>query len=304
MMTDLNALSVFAKVAETSSFSEAARRLQMPLSTVSRRIAELENQLGVRLLERSTRLLRLTDIGSELYQHARASLQLRAAVDQAVSDQLGEVSGLLRLSAPPHIADAVLAPVMCAFQEAYPRVRVRAVIAERHLDHIADEVDLAFRVGPLKDSSLVARTLMRYRHRLVASPRYLGRAAPPSLPSDLARHRLLGFSPDARDCDWRFTHVSKADQETLTFAPALAMNDYAGLTAALLMDAGIGELPPMALSQLLAQGKLVEVLPEWRLAGCDLSLVHLGNRHIARPVSAFNEFATRMVPTLFPRLPG
>src|SRR5229473_5167642 len=114
-MTDLNSLVIFAQVVEANSFSEAARRLKMPTSTVSRRVAELEEQLGVRLIERSTRSLRLTDVGSEVLEHAQRSAELSDAVDNVVSSLVSNVSGVLRLSAPPSISDSLLAPLVGAF---------------------------------------------------------------------------------------------------------------------------------------------------------------------------------------------
>jgi DNA-binding transcriptional LysR family regulator len=156
---DLNALVVFAKVVEAKSFSEAARRLGMPVSTVSRRVAELEDQLGVRLLDRSTRNLRLTDLGSEVLEHAQRSAEASEAVQNIVSNRQSSVSGTLRLSAPPNISDTLLGPLVTAFQASYPNVRVQILIAERYIDHIADGVDIAFRLGALKDSSLVARKI-------------------------------------------------------------------------------------------------------------------------------------------------
>src|SRR5437762_7785470 len=130
MMSDLNALLIFAKVVEANSFSEAARRLKMPISIVSRRIADLEDQLGVRLLERSTRSLRLTDVGSEVLEHAQRCAELSGAVDDIVSSQLSNVSGTLRLSAPPSISDTLLAPLIGAFQQRYPNVSVQIFVTE------------------------------------------------------------------------------------------------------------------------------------------------------------------------------
>jgi DNA-binding transcriptional LysR family regulator len=114
-MIDLNSLAIFAKVVETRSFSEAAKRLNIPISTVSRRVAELEDQLGVGLLERSTRNLRLTDIGAEVFEHAQRSAEISEAVGSIVSNQSSTVAGVLRLSAPPSISDTLLVPLVTAF---------------------------------------------------------------------------------------------------------------------------------------------------------------------------------------------
>src|ERR1700760_1819947 len=140
-MMDLNSLVAFARVVEAGSFAEAARRMKMPTSTLSRRVAELENQLGVRLLDRSTRRLRLTDVGAELLEHAALGAQVSDAVLSIASNYGSTVSGRLRLSAPPSIADSFLAPLIIAFQARYPEVRVQVLIAERAVDHIADGVD-------------------------------------------------------------------------------------------------------------------------------------------------------------------
>ena len=128
-MTDLNSLALFAKVVEAGSFSEAARRLKMPISTVSRRIAELEDQLGVRLLERSTRNLRLTKLGAEVLEHAVRSAELNEAVESVVSNRLSDVSGTLKLSAPPSVSDTLLTPLVTAFQASYPTCRRKRLTA-------------------------------------------------------------------------------------------------------------------------------------------------------------------------------
>jgi DNA-binding transcriptional LysR family regulator len=303
MMTDLNSLLIFAKVVEARSLSEAARRLKMPISTVSRRIADLEDRLGVRLLERSTRRLRLTDVGTDVFEHALRTVELSEAVESIVSNTLSDVSGTLRLSAPPSISDTLLAPLVTAFQASYPNVRVHVLITDRIVDHIGEGVDLVFRVGPLKDSSLVSRKILTYRHRLLASPGYLTKFKPPEKPSDLLEHRLLAFSFWKPEASWTFFHINGTDQETLKFQPWLSMNDYAGLTPTLLAGGGIGDLPPVVQPGLLSDGRLVEIMPEWRFETFNLTLVHLGNRHIPRPVRIFKEFAAQMAPTLFPDLP-
>jgi DNA-binding transcriptional LysR family regulator len=301
-MTDLNSLMIFAKVVEAKSFSEAARRLRMPTSTVSRRVADLEDQLGVRLIERSTRSLRLTDVGSEVFEQAKHSSEISEAVDNIASNRLSTVSGELRLAAPPSISDSLLAPLVGAFQASYPDVRIQVFITDRIVDQIAEGVDLAFRVAPqLKDSSLVARKVLTYRHQLVASPAYLAGREPPQKPQELLHHRLLAFSFWKPANGWSFVNGKK--KETLTFHPYLSMNDYAGLAAALLAGAGIGDLPPLIQPELLRDGRLIEVMPEWHFTIFHLWLVHTGNRYITRPVRLFKEFALHMAPRLFPNLP-
>ena len=303
-MADLNALVIFAKVVESGSLSGAARRLGMPVSTVSRRIAEFEQALGVRLLERSTRNLALTNLGKEVYEHAVRSVELGEAVECVVSNHLSDMSGVLRLSAPPSISDTLLTPLAIEFQKTYPNVRFQILVTERYVEHIADGVDLVFRVGTLRDSSLVARRLLAYRHRLVATPAYLKRCGALRKPQDLLEHRLLAFSHWKPDSTWCFVHENGREKQTLTFQPFFAMSDFAGLASMLLAGSGIGELPPVVRPDLIREGKLVEAMPHWHLQTYDLSLVYLGNRHISKPCRLFKEFAVQMAPALFPDLPA
>ena len=300
-MPDLNALVVFAKVAEAGSFSEAARRLGMPISTVSRKIADLEEALGVRLLERSTRSLRLTDIGAEVLVQAQRGVEVGEAVDGIISNRSSEVSGFLRLSAPPSILDDFLAPIVGAFQVSYPGVRVHILAADRHVDHISEGVDLVFRVGPLKDSSLIARPVLRYRHQLVASPGYLNGREQPTHPQELLGHRLLAYAFWGKENKWTFRNGGS--QESISFQPHLAMNDYVGLVGSLLSGGGIGDLPPIVSPSLLKEGRLVEVMTGWRFRAVNLSMVHLDNRHLSRPVRVFKEFAIQIASSMFAGLP-
>lgn len=302
-MADLNSMVVFAKVVEAKSFSEAARRLKMPTSSVSRHVAELEDRLGIRLLERSTRRLRVTELGAEILEYAMRSVELSDAVENFVSNRLAEVAGTLRLSAPPNVTDTLLTPLICAFQQKYPNVHVHTLITDRHVDHIAEGIELAIRLGPLKDSSLIAQRMLTYRHQLVASPVYLSNRSPPMKPKDLHNHQLISFFYWSAQNSWTFFHKNGKDKETITFEPYLSMNDFHGLASVLVAGGGIGELPPVVQPNLVREGRLVEVMPDWRFRAYDLSLVHVGNRHISKPCRLFKELARQMAPTLFPSLP-
>jgi DNA-binding transcriptional LysR family regulator len=230
-------------------------------------------------------------------------MDISAAVDAIVADQQSDVTGLLRLSAPPSISDTLLAPLLGAFQTNCPRVQVRVLVTDRFVDHIDEQVDVAFRLRPLDDSALVARTVLSYRHQLVASPTYLATCRAPSRPKDLLAHRLLAFSHWQPRYGWQFMHVKGGEPETINFQPHFSMNDYTGLATALLAGGGIGDLPPIVQPALLQEGRLVEVMPEWRFRCFDLSLVHLGNRHMPRHVHAFKDFALQALPKMFPNLP-
>ena len=301
---DLNALTIFAKVAEAGSFSEAARRARMPVSTVSRRIAEVEAELGIRLIERSTRQLRLTEVGIEVLEQAQRAAEIGGMVGDIVARRMSSVSGLLRLSAPPSISDTLLEPLIRAFQLLHPEVRFEVFIANRVVDHVAEGIDIVFRIGALADSALVARRLLTYRHQLVASPAYLASRPAPARPGDLAGHRLLVFSHRRPANRWTFLRHDGGPSETVEFTPAIAMNDFAGLVPALEAGVGIGVLPPIVQPKLLQEGRLIEVMTDWRFRSVELSLVHLAAKHLPRTVRAFKEFAVEAVPKLFPSLPN
>jgi DNA-binding transcriptional LysR family regulator len=302
-MPDLNALFIFATVVEANSFSEAARRLNMPLSTVSRRVAELESDLGVQLIERSTRKLRLTDVGSEVFKQAQVSIELNDSVRDVVGDHLALVTGFLRVSAPPSISDSLLAPVIGEFQELYPRVQVQVFITDRFVDLLAEGIDVGFIVGPLQDPHLISHVILSYRHRVLASPKYLVEHGSPQTPEDLLGHRLLAFSFWHPENQWHFVSKDEKVKRSITFRPYLSMNDYAGIIPRIIAGAGIGEVPPVVQPGHLENGQLVEVLPDWKWPAFDLKLVHLGCRYVPRSVRAFIDVAERVTPALFPNLP-
>ena len=170
------------------------------------------------------------------------------------------------------------------FKHSILTVRVQVLIAERAVDHITDGVDLIFRIGQLRDSGLVGRKLLSYRHQLLASRDYLKKFPPIRHPQDLLRHRLLSFARWKPRDRWIFEHVDGSQKETLFFDPYLSMNDYAGLAPAIVAGAGVGELPPVVLPDLSRKDLLVEVMPKWRFRTFDLWLLHLSNKNLSQAV--------------------
>jgi DNA-binding transcriptional LysR family regulator len=225
-------------------------------------------------------------------------------VASLVNDLRGDVSGILRLAAPPSISDSLLAPLIRGFQERHPNARVQVFVTGRFVDLVEEGVDVAFFVQALpRDASLVSHRILRYRHRLVATPGYVATYGDPRNPDELLERRVFAFSFWNDWGDWNLTNVRTAESRTLKFRPALSMNDYVGLSQALLAGCGVGDLPPIVQPQLVAEGKLVEVMREWHFPIYDFMIAYLGNRNISRLVRTFADFAREYVPSLFPNLP-
>jgi DNA-binding transcriptional LysR family regulator len=302
MNTDMNSLVMFAHVIESKSFSRAAQRLRMPISTVSRRVSELEKQLGVRLIERSTRRLRLTQVGTEVFEHAQRSSNINDAVMNIASNHSTCVSGTLRVSVPRALLDSLLTPLMFRYHQLHPDVRVKVFVTDRAVNQVDEEIDLAFRVGPLENSNLIVRHLLSYRHRLVASPEYLKERSHPHCPQDLLTHRLVAYASWNEHSTWSFDRAAGGETESLNFQPHLSINDYSEMAFLLLSGAGIGELSPMAQPDLLRSGRLVEVMPQWRFLPVNLSIVHIGNQYVSRAARLFKELAAELIPAQVPKL--
>jgi DNA-binding transcriptional LysR family regulator len=215
MNTDLNSLVAFAHVVQSNSFSRAARRLGMPISTVSRRVSGLEKQLGVRLIERSTRRLRLTDVGSEVFEQAQKRSNIHDEVMSIASNHWTSISGTVRVSAPRTLVESILARVISRFHQQYPEVRVQVFVTDRTVNQIDEGIDLALRVDPLEDSGLVVRHIASYGHRLVTSAAYLNGRDKPGHPDDLHKHRLVAFSSWSSHNTWGFSRQA-AGKENLS----------------------------------------------------------------------------------------
>ena len=240
-LPDLNAMALFARVVEHGSFSEASRRSGVPVSTVSRKVSELERTLGLRLLERSTRALRTTEAGREYYESCRRGLEEFEDANANATHRRTEVSGTLRLAAPPSLSDILLVPLIQSFLQRHPKVSAKVLVTDRHLDMVEDEVDISLRAGRQAESSLIFRRLIRYQHILVSAPSYLASADRLDDPADLKNHRLLGFSKWFGDVSWKLSNGGVTRRVPLK--PWLAINDYAGVIRAAVSGMGVAEMP-------------------------------------------------------------
>ena len=277
---DLNAVRLFALAAEAGSISEGARRSGIPLATLSRQLRQLEDDLGLRLLERGPRGLALTAAGSQLISDAQPALALLAQAEQRLHHASG-VAGQLRISMPPHLE--ALWPLFRAFSRRYPAVTFDVFVTDRRVDLVADGIDVALRVGDRGTAGYVGRTLTRYRHRLVASPAFLT-AHPIATPEDLAQ------VPCA--C-WRGSgpRVWILGEKEVELQPVLVTNDYLHLLR--LAEAGdvLTEVPPFLAAPGFARGQLVEPLPEHPLPENAMRALVVERRSMAPVVRQFLDYA-------------
>ncbi|MEP3276248.1 MAG: LysR family transcriptional regulator [Stappiaceae bacterium] len=285
-MIDLNAMAVFVKVVQAGSFSKAAKQLEMPLSTVSRKVAMLEGELKSKLLERSTRSLRPTEIGTLYYEQCRQAVETINSANLMVENRQVEIEGTLRISVPPSLAETLFVPIIGLFQAHYPKARVAVYISDRIADRVDDGIDLSFRAGPVRDTSLVARRLLTYRHVLIAAPDYLSHDGAPRIPQDLLKRRLIAFGfLQEREKTW--TLVRGKRHSRITFEPHVSFNDYDAILRAVTTGQGIAEIPSILCREAIEQGLVEEILPGWAFQEIDFQCVHPGTPNLSRLARLF-----------------
>ncbi len=274
---------IFTRVVECHSFTQAAQSLSMQKSTVSRRIALLEERLGVRLLNRTTRKLRLTEVGQAYYERCRQIMLDFAEAEQAVMQLQQEPSGLLRITAPIEFGQFFLGSVLGHFMRQYPQISAEVELTSRDVDPLEEGVDIAIQVGQPRDSTLIARKLLESRRRLCASPEYLAQHGAPRSIEELAGHRAILLPQDSPRY-WPLVG------EQVSCQRVLSCNNITLAREAALAGAGIAGLPVMISEEALGNGRLVELLPDARLPVGELYAVYPSRRFQAMKVKAFLDF--------------
>jgi DNA-binding transcriptional LysR family regulator len=287
---DLDAVRVFVQVVQAGGFTAAARRLDMPKSTVSRRVSELETQLGARLLQRTTRSLALTDVGSAYFARVERALAELSDAERAVAELNDAPRGVLRMTAPTDFANLFLSDIAAAYQRAYPEVALVLDLDNRRADLVAEGYDLALRgTARLDDSSLVARRLMSSVYALFASPSYLEQHGDPRAPSELQAHALLLFRNEKlRE---RLKLLRGSETTTVEVHGRLSSNDLGFIKRAALDGLGIGALPLFTTCSELHGSSLRRVLPEYDLGPSGVFAVYPSARHVTPKVRTFIELA-------------
>lgn len=294
-MRDLNDLHFFAAVVVNGGFSAAARALGAPKSRISRRVAALEAQLGVRLVERSTRRFKVTEVGQDVYRHARAALLEAEAIDEAVTRLKSEPQGLVRISCPVGI-DRLLAAGAPAFMERHPKLRLQVIVSNRRVDVIDEGVDIAVRVRERMDTDaeLQVRILARASSVLVASPAFVAARGAPQTPADIPGFPTISLNDRPGPDHWTLTN-SAGETVAIAHEPRLSATTFPIIRQAVMSGFGIGLLPEYALTEHMEAERLVRILPDWSLPQGTLHLVFTSRRGLLPSVRAVIEFVAEAV---------
>jgi DNA-binding transcriptional LysR family regulator len=298
---DLNEIAVFARVVQTGSFTTAAAALGMPKSTVSRKVTALEERLGARLLQRTTRKLSLTDVGQTYYGYCARIVAEVEDAERAVSSLQEAPRGLLRLTAGTN--SGWLGPIVGSYLERYPEVQVELSCTGRVADLVEERFDLGIRAGALSDSTLVAKSLGVARWFLVATPGYLKKRGRPKSPDDLKAHDCLLFGTGASGTHLRLESDGREAQ--ITLSPRVLVDDLEILRASASAGVGIAVLPAFQCSEELRARRFERVLHDWDVPSTPIHVVYPTARYVSPKVKAFVDHLQRsMTPPPWERGPS
>jgi len=292
-MDQLGAMRAFVRVIQLGSFSAAAREQNSTQATVSKKVAALEQKLGIRLINRSSREQSLTQAGAEYFEHCVAVLSEIDEVEARVRSETASPKGLLRIAAPAAFARLVLAPLLPQFIERYPDIEIDLLLDERHIDLISEGVDLAIRARKLEDSSLIARPLFDNPLMLVASPDYLARCGTPETPTALKQHDCIVYSLNRTLNHW---HFHKDGIETkVPVSGAIRSNNGETNLALALAGQGITQLPGWMADEYLRSGQLVQLLTDYTTDHIPINVIYPQSRYLPLKVRCFIDFVNEAI---------
>ena len=296
-MQDLNDLRYFAAVVDEGGVSAAARALRVPKSTISKRLARLERELDVRLVERSTRRFRVTEVGRDFHRHCAAVLEGVEAAEAVVADARGTPRGTVRVGCPPGLSSPILTGILPAYMAANPAVRIELLVSNRRVDLIEEGVDIALRARSRLDAdpTLIMRTLGRSRRLLVATPAFAAAHEDALTVERLGTLPTLAAGERVDGEVWRIVTQDGRTAE-IRHRPRLACVDFDMLRAAALAGLGVGMLPQHACIAALRDGTLVQVLPEWHGGIDTIHLVFTARRGLLPAVRALIDHLAAALP--------
>jgi len=293
-LENLTDAAVFVQVVDSGSFTTAAERLKLSKSVVSKYVTRLENRLGARLLNRSTRRISLTEIGHAFYTRSQRGLQELEEANAEVLHLQSAPRGSLRINTPMSFGILHIAPALPDFLSRYPELSVDMNLDDRKVDLIEEGFDLAIRISDLPDSSLVARRLGPCRHVVCASPEYLQRHGIPQTPEDLREHNTITFSYQESPSEWRFLSP-EGRYVSVPVSGSIQMNNSLALRETLLQGGGITLTPTFIVGADIKAGRLQPVLSNYETLELSIYIIYPQRQHLSPKVRAFVDFMVERV---------
>jgi DNA-binding transcriptional LysR family regulator len=295
-MDTLTAMKVFCSVVENDSLAGAARTMNVSPSVVSKQLSALEDRLGVRLLNRTTRRVSVTEVGAAYYERCKRIIADVDEAEVAVSRAHTAPRGLLKITAPSTFAHRHVAPHVPSFIDRYPEVQVQVLISDRIVDLVDEGVDLAIRIAQLRDSSLIARRLAPNHRAIVASPEYLKTWGIPERPEDVRGHAAITYPPGSQLNDWHF--LEDGQEKVIRMGGTIALNNGDAILSTVLAGGGLAMLAAFMTGEYVKDGRLVPVLEEYVREDVPIYAVYPSSRHLSPKVRAFVDF---LIETYGPR---
>tara|TARA_B110001454_G_scaffold54930_3_gene53767 strand:+ start:22145 stop:23104 length:960 start_codon:yes stop_codon:yes gene_type:complete len=288
-MLDLNQLAIFIRVVDEGSFTAAGKSLQVPKSRISRMVADLESNLGVRLLQRSTRQVSLTQVGADYYNNCKHLVAEIMDVHAEISDRQDRPHGLLRIAVPMVVGSGILGRFVAQFQQAYPDVCVEICHTDRQVNLIEEKFDLGMFVGELPESSLVARTIAETDLMLCASPEFIELNGMPSSLEELQSMAFVKIGEGMQVESFDMIHVS-GEISTIKLEPHIVTNHIAAAMNSIIQGAGVGVLPMFMASEYLLTGRMIPIMNDWSFRPQSLSVVYPSRQYLSLKVRCFIDF--------------
>jgi DNA-binding transcriptional LysR family regulator len=287
-MIDFNELAIFVEVVQAGSFTAAARRLNLPKSNISRKIAQLEGRLQTRLLHRTTRAMRLTEAGRMYFERCERVVQEARSAEELVSGLQSNPSGILRLSAPMAVGADILPTLVKEFLSRYPQVSIDLALSDTTVDFLAHDIDLALSASPAPSNTYVSRRLGYAPRVICASRAYVEARGLLAEPEQLSQHDVLAFSSWIDSHRWRLRRGS--EEKIIEIEALFSANDVASVLASMQTGLGVAMLPRTLVAEAIESGHVVALLPEWHLKASALYLQFPSRTHMAPKVRAFIDF--------------
>ena len=296
-MLDLNQLAIFIRVVDEGSFTAAGKSLQVPKSRISRMVADLESTLGVRLLQRSTRQVSLTQVGADYYNNCKHLVAEIMNVHTEISDRQDRPHGVLRIAVPMVVGSGILGRFVAKFQQAYPDVRIEMCHTDRQVNLIEEKFDLGMFVGDLPESSLIARTVAETDLMLCASPEFLERIGTPTTLEELQKMDFVKIGEGMQAETFEILHAN-GDIAAIKLEPSIVTNHIAAAMNSIIQGAGIGVVPMFMASEYLLTGRMVPIMTDWSLRPQSLSVVYPSRQYLSLKVRCFIDFLVAEVEEL------